>query len=160
LRSNLERPLGAVAGVWLGSFFILEPQREHLKLTFFALERSTELLCNPEHLSENFFPSGVAASAAVSVYVEGRAGTLQEIFQDATQNFYRVLGDFSPMIFFGTRQWMETLPIVPVLQKLFKPEDFERYVCVTDEPATILKFLGEHSQAETPAQRMMRRRRA
>lgn len=94
------------------------------------------------------------------IYVEGRAGTLQKIFQDAAQNFYRVLGDFSPMIFFGTRQWTETLPVVPVLQKLFNPEDFERYVCVTDEPATILQFLGEHGRGETPAQRMVRCRRA
>jgi predicted Rossmann-fold nucleotide-binding protein len=94
------------------------------------------------------------------IYVEGRAGTLQEIFQDAAQNYYRVLGDFSPMIFFGTRQWTQTLPIVPVLQRLFKPEDFERYVCVTDEPATILKFLDKHSREETPAQRMVRCRRA
>ena len=94
------------------------------------------------------------------IYVEGRAGTLQEIFQDAAQNFYRVLGDFSPMIFFGTRQWTETLPVVPVLKKLFKAADFERYVCVTDEPETILKFLGEHNRQETPAQRMIRCRRA
>ena len=93
------------------------------------------------------------------IYVEGRAGALQEIFQDAAQNFYRVLGDFNPVIFFGTRQWTETLPVVPVLQKIFKPEDFERYVRVTDEPATIPEFLGEHSREETPAQRMVRCRR-
>ena len=90
------------------------------------------------------------------IYVEGRAGTLQEIFQDAAQNYYRVLGDFSPMIFFGTRQWLETLPIVPVLKKLFKPEDFERYVCVTDEPAKILEFLSQHGRVETPSKRMVR----
>jgi len=93
------------------------------------------------------------------IYVEGRAGTLQEIFQDAAQNYYRVLGDFSPMIFFGTRQWTETLPIVAVIRKLFKAKDFERYVCVTDEPATILRFLAEQRGDETPAERMVRRRR-
>src|ERR1017187_8813898 len=90
------------------------------------------------------------------IYVEGRAGTLQEIFQDAAQNYYRVLGDFSPMIFFGTRQWLETLPVIPLLKQLFKPEDFERYVCVTDEPATILEFLSQHGRAETPLKRMVR----
>ncbi len=92
------------------------------------------------------------------IYVEGRAGTLQEIFQDAAQNYYRVLGDFSPMIFFGTRQWTETLPIVPVLKKLFKAEDFARYVCVTDKPVRILRFLAQQHADETPAQRMLRRR--
>jgi len=93
------------------------------------------------------------------IYVEGRAGTLQEIFQDAAQNYYGILGDFSPMIFFGTRQWSETLPVVPLLEKLFKSKDFKRYVCVTDEPAVILKFLDEHGKKETPAQRMVRCRR-
>jgi predicted Rossmann-fold nucleotide-binding protein len=90
------------------------------------------------------------------IYVAGRAGTLQEIFQDAALNYYRVLGDFSPMIFYGTRQWTETLPIVPVLEKLFKPDDFKRSVCVTDEPATILKFLGRRGRQETPSRRMAR----
>jgi hypothetical protein len=61
---------------------------------------------------------------------------------------------------FGKRQWTEALPVVPLLQKLFKPGDFERHVCVTDEPATILKFLGERSREETPAQRRVRGRRA
>ena len=76
------------------------------------------------------------------IYVEGRSGTLQEIFQDAAQNFYRVLGDFSPMILFGTRQWTEKLPVVPVLKKLFPPADYAKYICVTDDPAEVLEFVG------------------
>jgi predicted Rossmann-fold nucleotide-binding protein len=94
------------------------------------------------------------------VYFEGGAGTLQEIFQDAAQNYYRIQGDFSPMILFGTRQWAETLPVVAVLKRLFKPTDFERHVCVTDQPAVVLDFLARHRQAETPSQRLLRRRRA
>ena len=95
-----------------------------------------------------------------AIYFEGRGGTLQEIFQDAAQNYYRVLGDFSPMIFFGTRQWSEVLPVVSVLKKLFKARDFERYVCVTDDPATVDAFLSQHPRKETPSQRMVRRRDA
>jgi predicted Rossmann-fold nucleotide-binding protein len=91
-----------------------------------------------------------------AIYVEGRAGTLQEIFQDATQNYYRIQGEFSPMIFLGTRQWTETLPAIPLLKKLFNPDDFDRYVCVTDEPERILDFIRLHGRQETPAQRMTR----
>jgi predicted Rossmann-fold nucleotide-binding protein len=94
------------------------------------------------------------------IYFEGRAGTLQEVFQDAAQNYYRVLGDFSPMIFFGTRQWSEVLPVVAVLKKLFTSKDFERHVCVTDEPAAVLEFLAQHGQTETPSHRLLRHRRA
>ena len=63
------------------------------------------------------------------------------------------------MIFFGTCQWSETLPVIPLLKKLFTPKDFARYVCVTDEAAVILKSLQEHGKGETRAQRMVRRRR-
>jgi predicted Rossmann-fold nucleotide-binding protein len=101
----------------------------------------------------------LAVATHGAIYVEGWAGTLQEIFQDATQNYYRVLGDFSPMILFGTRQWCETLPVVAILKRLFKPEDFGRYVCVTDDPATVLEFIGQHGRKETPSQRVSRRGR-
>lgn len=94
------------------------------------------------------------------IYVEGSAGTLQEIFQDAALNFYRALGDFSPMIFYGTRQWTENLPIMPVLQKLFPPADFAHYVCISDEPTEILKFIERRNTRETPAARVARRRNA
>jgi predicted Rossmann-fold nucleotide-binding protein len=97
---------------------------------------------------------GVATHGVI--YVEGRAGTLQEIFQDAALNCYRILGDFSPMIFFGRRQWLETLPIVPVLKKLFKAGDFERYVRVTDDPGEILTFLAQRRRRESPSERMVR----
>jgi hypothetical protein len=37
------------------------------------------------------------------IYAPGRAGTLQEVFQDAAQNYYRGDGPFSPMIFYDTK---------------------------------------------------------
>jgi predicted Rossmann-fold nucleotide-binding protein len=90
------------------------------------------------------------------IYVEGKAGTLQEIFQDAVINYYNMLGSFSPMIFLGTEQWRVKLPVIQVLEKLFKPKDFKKYVCITDEPSEVLDFLRKHGTAETPAKRMTR----
>ena len=70
----------------------------------------------------------LAAATHGIVYAEGRAGTMQEVFQDAGQNYYRSfptpteqrpsVGVFSPMVFLG-RFWKWTLPIEPVLQGLF-----------------------------------------
>jgi predicted Rossmann-fold nucleotide-binding protein len=94
------------------------------------------------------------------VYVEGKAGTLQEIFQDACLNSYRVLGNFSPMVFLGAKQWNKTLPVIPVLRKLFGAKDFEENVLVTDDPGKAQKFLERHGTNETPARRMLRVRRA
>ncbi len=93
------------------------------------------------------------------IYFEGRAGTLQEVFQDAAQNYYRLPGEFSPMIFFGTRQWSETLPVIPVLKKLFTDDDFNRHVLVTDEPAKVVAFIGQRGNRETPLRRLLQSRR-
>ena len=77
------------------------------------------------------------------VFAPGRAGTLQEIFQDATQNYYRSFGVFSPMVLLDVEYWTKTLPAVPLLKSLFTPDDFERCVLVTDDVATAAKFILE-----------------
>ena len=66
------------------------------------------------------------------VYAPGRAGTIQEIFQDAAQNYYRTFKHFSPMVLLGVKEWTETYPVDAVLRSLFAAEDYERYVLVTD----------------------------
>jgi predicted Rossmann-fold nucleotide-binding protein len=90
------------------------------------------------------------------IYGDGRAGTLQEIFQDANQNYYRLFGHFSPMMFYGSDYWTKQIPAVPVLQALFPAEDFARYVLVTDDPGAIVDFLVHHEEPETPAERLGR----
>ena len=44
------------------------------------------------------------------IFMEGSAGTLQEIFQEAVQNHYVSLGYPSPMIFVGKHFWTEEVP--------------------------------------------------
>jgi len=75
------------------------------------------------------------------VYAEGKAGTIQEIFQDSTQNFYNTFKHFSPMIMFGVEYWTTKYPVVGVLQKLFKPADFKKFVLVTDDVEDAAKFI-------------------
>ncbi len=77
------------------------------------------------------------------VFAPGRAGTLQEVFQEAAQNAYRVFHDrFSPMAFLDTdRCWTERFPIGPILATLFGPDDYERYVCISPDPEELVAFL-------------------
>jgi predicted Rossmann-fold nucleotide-binding protein len=67
------------------------------------------------------------------IYFEGKAGTLQEIFQDGAQNYYRSFGHFSPMVMVGAEYWTKKFPVVPLLEKLFAPADYSKYVLVTDD---------------------------
>ena len=74
--------------------------------------------------------------------MEGKAGTIQEIFQDSTQNYYQLSGPFSPMILFGVEYWTTTYPVAGVLKSLFG-EEFSKYVLVTDEVEAAARFIEQ-----------------
>jgi predicted Rossmann-fold nucleotide-binding protein len=76
------------------------------------------------------------------VCMEGKAGTIQEIFQDSAQNYYRLFGEPSPMVLFGVDYWMTGYPIVPVLQKLFGAH-FAKYVLLTDSVEAAATFIEQ-----------------
>ena len=116
------------------------------------------------HEPSNVFPTAIAKYFANSeredgllalathgvVFAPGSAGTIQEIFQDAAQNHYRVTGFASPMIFLGTRYWQHTKPVYPLLQQLAAGEAYP-LLCITDsidEPSTAQAFSrGDRSLA-------------
>jgi len=50
------------------------------------------------------------------IFAPGNAGTIQEIFQDLTQNHYCTLGLASPMIFMNKEYWSYQRPIYPVIE--------------------------------------------
>ncbi len=79
------------------------------------------------------------------VFAPGKAGTLQEIFQDAVVNFYRDKKPFIPMVFFGSAYWSNELPVTPVLRKLFV-NDYDRYVLVSDSIDEVASFLLNYQQ--------------
>jgi predicted Rossmann-fold nucleotide-binding protein len=85
------------------------------------------------------------------VYSPGSAGTLQEVFQDAAQNFYHSFGDcFSPMVFLGVEFWTRTLPVRPLLETLFRLDaaraaEFETKVLFTDDVDEVVRFLVAHA---------------
>ena len=74
------------------------------------------------------------------IYTEGRAGTLQEVFQDAAQNYYQSFDWFSPMVFYGAQHWNEEMPVEALLRKLFK-EEYDQHVLITDDPHEAVDFI-------------------
>ncbi len=71
----------------------------------------------------------------------GAAGTIQEIFQDATQNYYGLHGLVSPMVLVGVDQWTRVMPVWPVLRALF---DDHAMLHLTDDVDDACEFLAAH----------------
>ncbi|MEM9611080.1 MAG: hypothetical protein AAGA99_26980 [Actinomycetota bacterium] len=69
------------------------------------------------------------------IFAAGSAGTTQEIFQDATQNHYRVFGSLSPMVLLGVEHWTERLPAAPLLRALAESakQPWGEQITVTDD---------------------------
>lgn len=106
-------------------------------------EPSTPLATHIGKLFQNSIrEDGLLAIATHGVvYAPGSAGTLQEIFQDAAQNFYETYGDrSSPMVLLGREYWTETFPVVPVLRALFT-DRYDDVVLVTDDVDAAVEFI-------------------
>jgi predicted Rossmann-fold nucleotide-binding protein len=72
-----------------------------------------------------------------AIYAPGSSGTLQEIFEDANQNFYGPPNEgMSPMVFLDIDEyWSEQLPVIAILRSLFG----KRF----DEVVTVVKAADE-----------------
>ncbi len=83
------------------------------------------------------------------VYTPGSAGTVQEVFQDYTQNHYSSIGPPAPMIFLGSRFWNEDVPAAPLVRRLARGREAEPWIMVTDdidEAVTLLRNYAESVQ--------------
>ena len=91
----------------------------------------------------------LAYALAGVIFAAGNAGTVQEIFQDACQNYYRTYArKRSPMVLLGSTYWQQTKPAYPLLQALATEKSFSNYLLLTDDPAAILPFLIAHPPAD------------
>jgi predicted Rossmann-fold nucleotide-binding protein len=130
---EIARELGTAGGVSLS-----------IPTWHYGHEPSTPLASHiGKYFQNSIREDGLLTFAAEGIiFTEGKAGTLQEIFQDAAQNYYRsVRGRFSPMVFLGAEYWTRKFPVSQVLRALFCQEDFERYVLVTDSAEESVSFL-------------------
>ena len=75
------------------------------------------------------------------VFAKGSAGTIQEIFQDQTQNYYQTEGPPSPMILLGEDFWKWRRPIYPLLCSMASGRPYENHLHITDSNEEILEIL-------------------
>jgi predicted Rossmann-fold nucleotide-binding protein len=89
----------------------------------------------------------LAIADAGIIYAPGKAGTLQEIFQDAAQNYYESFGRFSPMAFLDIDgYWSTKFPVSELLRPLFGDERMQRSVFISDDADHLVEWItsGQH----------------
>ena len=75
------------------------------------------------------------------IFAPGSAGTIQEIFQDATQNHYATTGVSSPMVFLDTDYWTKEKPIYPMLKQLSEGYDYEKLIAIFDDVDSVVDYI-------------------
>ncbi len=66
------------------------------------------------------------------VFLPGAGGTVQEIFQDACENYYADETAVAPMVLVGEEYWTHTLPAWPLLRSLARGRAMEQHVHLVD----------------------------
>lgn len=98
----------------------------------------------------------LAIAHAGVIFAEGNGGTVQEIYQDACQNYYRTYSKVkSPMVLLGTEYWNpinvaydnvkdKRKPVYPLLKKLAQEKSFLDYILLTDSTQEAIEFIQNH----------------
>lgn len=118
---------------------------------FYGHEPSTPLATDIAKYFMNSMREDILLSISKGgiIYSPGSAGTMQEIFQDAAQNHYTSFGYASPMVFFDTKFFSDTIPVYPLLEDLMARGVYKNLILsITDEPeeviSNILSFTGNN----------------
>lgn len=86
------------------------------------------------------------------VFTRGNAGTVQEIFQDATQNHYGMIeARVSPMVFLGSQYWTVERPVLPLLRSLSDGKVYDKMIHAADTAEAIIDFIEAHPPQAVPA---------
>jgi predicted Rossmann-fold nucleotide-binding protein len=76
------------------------------------------------------------------VFLPGAAGTVQEVFQDACENYYADESSVAPMVLVGAGYWTEELPVWPLLQALAKGRAMESRLHLVDTVEEAAALVG------------------
>ncbi len=74
----------------------------------------------------------LARSNAGVVFLPGAAGTVQEIFDNATPNYYESRGEPTPMVLVNREHWTERLPTWPLLRALAQERPMAARIALVD----------------------------
>lgn len=69
------------------------------------------------------------------VFLPGAAGTVQEVFQDACENYYADESSVARMVLVGTRYWTQELPAWPLLEALARGRHMAGRIHLVDSVA-------------------------
>ena len=99
-----------------------------------------------KYFSNSIREDGLLAIATHGVvYTPGAAGTIQEVFMDATQNHYATFGVLSPMVFLDSAYWADDRLAAPLLlRQLAGDRPYADMIAVFDDPNDIVSFIEEH----------------
>ncbi|MFD9469845.1 LOG family protein [Streptomyces goshikiensis] len=90
----------------------------------------------------------LARSTAGVVFLPGAAGTVQEIFDNATPNYYASRGEPTPMVLVGRHHWTEHLPAWPLLRALARGRGMESLIALVDSVAEVPEALAAMGRAQ------------
>ena len=86
------------------------------------------------------------------IFAEGNAGTVQEIFQDACQNYYATHGAAAPMVLLGGSYWNRApdapgntpgKSVWPLLRQLGAERGFAHLLLLSDDLDEIVAFIRD-----------------
>lgn len=105
-----------------------------------------------KYFSNSIREDGLLAIATHGVvYTPGAAGTIQEVFMDATQNHYAVFGVISPMVFLDSAYWADDRLAAPLLlRQLAADKPYADMIGVFDDSADVIDFIINNPPVETP----------
>lgn len=112
---------------------------------FYGHEPSTPLACCHAKLFSNAVREDLllAGSTAGLVVLPGAAGTVQEVFQATTHNYYAGDEQVVPTVLVGVEHWTRTLPVWPLLQRLAQERPMGGYIHLVDDVADVVAVLGD-----------------
>ncbi|CAM5688765.1 Rossmann fold nucleotide-binding protein OS=Streptomyces alboniger OX=132473 GN=CP975_25980 PE=4 SV=1 [Streptomyces alboniger] len=94
----------------------------------------------------------LARSNAGVVFLPGAAGTVQEVFDNATPNYYESRGEPTPMVLVDRAHWTDHLPVWPLLRSLARGRPMESRIALVDaveEAPDALTSIRSESRANT-----------
>lgn len=88
----------------------------------------------------------LARCTAGVIFLPGAAGTVQEVFDNATPNYYESRGEPTPMVLVDREHWTHKLPAWPLLQSLAAGRSMESHIALVDSideaPAALKRLTG------------------
>jgi len=81
------------------------------------------------------------------VFLPGAGGTVQEIFQDACENYYADPATVAPMVLVGRDYWTNVVPAWPLLKSLARGRSMEPVVHLVDDLNDVAPLLAYTSTA-------------